>query len=271
MKSSKFICPVCSLALTQDNKVYKCENRHSFDISRQGYVNLLSGASKGTHGDNKEMIISRKSFLDKGYYLPLANSLAKAVQKEMPQEGVSYLDAGCGEGYYTEAIQKKLCCDCYGIDISKDALIYASKRLSSARLAVASVYHMPFADSSFDLITSVFAPFERDEYLRVLKKGGRCFMVIPGKEHLFELKSLIYDTPYKNQVAPFEIEGFRLIHNTELSYKATVNSSADLHSLFAMTPYYYRTSEQNKARLIGIESLDITVNFIILGYEKISE
>ena len=178
------------------------------------------------------------------------------------------LDAGCGEGYYTQYLDSLPHVRCCGIDISKDALIYASKRLKNTSLAAASVYHMPFAPSTFDIITSVFAPFDINEYSRVLKKNGRIYMVIPDENHLFELKSAIYDTPYKNQLSPFKLEGLELLSEKRISYRISLESQDDIQSLFKMTPYYYRTSPQNRARLDTLSSLETSVEFVILEYGK---
>ena len=101
-----------------------------------------------------------------------------------------------------------------------------------------------------------------------LHPNGHLFMVIPGEDHLFELKAAIYDEPYKNRVAPFEIEGFELVSKKEIKYRMDLRSNEDIMSLFKMTPYYYRTSTQNKERLSAIGSIEVCADFIILEYSK---
>ena len=265
---SQFICPKCQKPLSIAGGAYKCHEGHSYDISKQGYVNLLPPSSKGVHGDNKEMIKARRAFLDQGYYKPLADALVNAIGSYWSRQEGALLDAGCGEGYYTQYLEVLPGLCCCGIDISKDALILASKRLKNTSLAVANVYHMPFDASSFDIITNVFAPFDRSEYHRVLKENGRIYIVIPDENHLFELKAAIYDTPYKNQLSPFELEGFELLSESRLSYSIDLKSSSDLQALFKMTPYYYRTSVQNRARLDSLNRLETTAEFVILEYLK---
>ena len=135
---SQLICPICSQKLeVTDSRCYKCPSRHSFDISKQGYVNLLPPSAKGVHGDNKEMIKARRDFLQKGYYRPMCDVLTESVANFAKGRKLSLLDAGCGEGYYTSSVSKATNCSTVGIDISKDALVYASKRLPDAELAVA--------------------------------------------------------------------------------------------------------------------------------------
>ena len=75
---NNFICPVCKSEFTKNNNSYICRNNHCFDISKKGTVNLLR-SNKSSHGDDKLMVNARRSFLDKGYYLPLLEVLKKQL------------------------------------------------------------------------------------------------------------------------------------------------------------------------------------------------
>ena len=92
-----YICPVCGNALEKREKQYICANGHSFDIARQGYVNLLTVQHKHSldPGDTKEQVLSRRAFLDGGFYAPIAEALITAA-KEYGASG-EILDVGCGE------------------------------------------------------------------------------------------------------------------------------------------------------------------------------
>ena len=92
-------------------------------------------------------------------------------------------------------------------------------------------------------------------------------MAIPDTDHLFELKSAIYDTPYKNTVSDTALDGFSLVSDKELKYTMDLSREA-LLSLFAMTPYAYRTSPENKARINKLDGLKVTAHFRVLVYEK---
>ena len=125
-------CPVCAGALEKRAGAYLCPKNHSFDVAKSGYVNLLLNSSQGHHGDDKLMVRARRDFLDKGYYDRFIAAVADAAAEFTPPEA-TVLDAGCGEGIYSlavlRAIEKagkhgKL----LGVDISKTALQYASKR-----------------------------------------------------------------------------------------------------------------------------------------------
>lgn len=259
-------CPICNKPLDKFSNVCMCEAGHSFDISKHGYVNLLPPMKKSSHGDNKEMIRARRDFLDTGHYQKLRAALTQSVSSDCKRSHALLLDAGCGEGYYTKAVSDALCCKVVGVDISKYALIGASKRLNGACLAAGSIYHLPVLAKKFDIALNIFAPFDKAQYLRALKDDGRLCMVIPGEDHLFELKATLYKNPYKNKPAPFEIEGFKLLSKERVTYEMDINSNQDLMNLFKMTPYYYRTDPEKKNMLSQIPSLKITADFIILQY-----
>lgn len=271
---SIFICPVCGKKLDLSGNSYVCEKGHSFDRARNGYVNLLLSKHMGktVHGDNKLMVQARRDFLNKGYYSPLCDALCDAVSHNL--SGSVIIDAGCGEGYYTAAIIDKLkdngteplVC---GIDISKTAVEYCSKRIKSAELAVASVFHIPVADSSCDMLVTLFAPYCGEEFQRVLRKGGIMIMAIPSEEHLWELKQAIYDTPYKNEVKPYELEGFELVSRKRVTYEMHLYSQEDINALFSMTPYYYRTGREQQERLSQINQLTTKADFELLVYRNI--
>ena len=96
-----YICPVCREKLVLSGKSYICKNRHNFDVSSSGYVNLLTGSGKN-HGDDTDMILCRRRFLNRGYYSPLCGLVVEKCREASPD---ALLDIGCGEGYYTKNIK----------------------------------------------------------------------------------------------------------------------------------------------------------------------
>ena len=249
-----------------------CERGHSFDRAKEGYYNLLLGKG-GTHGDNAEMVLARRKFLECGFYQPLAMKLSELVGEAARGGGV-ILDAGCGEGYYTERVSRHLG-GCEGsfkmlaFDISKDAVKRTAKRGFKGEFAVASTYKMPIPDGKVDVIFNVFSPFATDECYRVLGRGGYFIAAIAGEDHLYSLKEKIYDTPYKNTVADTHLPGFELVTSRELKYDILLKNPDEVRSLFMMTPYAYRTSEEGRNRVNAINSLQTTAHFHILVYKKI--
>lgn len=267
-----FCCPVCKKELSLDGRTYKCENNHCFDCAKQGYVNLLqSNKSKSKrHGDDKLMIEARTEFLNTDSYKPLCDLMCELLQKYIPQNAC-VLDAGCGDCYYTEKIEKALAeknASIAGVDISKFALIAAAKRSKNIRLAVASVFALPVADNSCDAVLNVFSPFAPDEYRRVLKNGGVLLRVIPLENHLYSLKKAIYNNPLKNPEENKEIDGFELAESRELKYSISLNNNSEIESLFKMTPYYYKTSRTDQQKLEKLNNLRTEIEFCVLVYKK---
>ena len=268
-----FVCPKCKLPLEimADGRAV-CKAGHSYDRAREGYYNLLLRSVGGVHGDNREMVLARRAFLDTGAYLPLADALYGAV-RETAQDSSESLDAGCGEGYYTDHIAKKLsfdsvCASVSGFDISRDAIRYAAKKNPSLSLAVAGSYDMPVFDGSVDILLNLFAPLALEESLRVLRRGGRFIMAIPGENHLFGLKKVLYENPYKNTVQDSSLSGFSLLSAEPISYTLTLDTPESISSLFMMTPYAYRTPREAGERLRAMSRLQTEIEFILFTYEK---
>lgn len=264
-------CPVCNEPLTQENNSYLCTNRHTHDIAKEGYVNLLLAQHKRSKnpGDSDEMIRSRQAFLNKGYYKVLLDSIKEQLSF-MPQASEqNILDVGCGEGYYMQGmidISPKLC----GIDISKSAVKLAGKRKLGATLCVASAYDLPFFDESFSSIVSVFSPVSATEMERLLKSDGQVIMVGPAPEHLKGLTAHIYDEVLEhkgNYSVIDESESFTLKEQIEIKEEITVKQE-DILDLLRMTPYYWQITVEKKEKILALEELRTTVHFYVRVYTK---
>lgn len=269
-----FCCPVCGELLHREEKRYQCPNGHSFDCAKSGYVNLSmnQASSAKRHGDDKKMIRARTTFLSSGAYSCLSDFLV-SISAPLLETGDSFLDAGCGEGHYTVLLAEKLqeqgkACTLMGIDVSKDALTAAGKRYKDLLLAVASVFHLPVAEESISLVWNVFAPIAGEEYARVLRKGGHLIRVFPLEEHLMGLKEKIYDTVYPNKPVEPEIPGLALQKTHYIREKLVLTDREQIAALFAMTPYFYKTSEADQEKLENLEKLETPIAFGISIYEK---
>lgn len=276
-ESNMYICPVCKKRLKRKASSYSCKNNHCFDISSKGYVNLLTtkGRNPKTAGDNPLMVKARSDFLNKNYYLPLAEKISDIIKGLV--KGISkpiIVDSGCGEGYYTAIYAQNISnAEIYGIDISKSAVAHCvtlckEKNILNTEFAVASSFDLPFRELTADLIVSTFAPVSNDEYSRVLKKGRYLVIVSPAPKHLFGLKQVLYETPYENKPNTYGLKKFALEKQHTVGFNIQLDSNDDIMNLFKMTPYYYKTSESSVNKLKNLQKLDTPCEFFIDIYRK---
>lgn len=263
------LCPVCDKALEKINNGYRCENNHCFDISKEGYVNLLHGKRKSGSliGDNRDMALSRRQFLNKDYFSALSDGLTEMIA-ECTTEKPVLCDICCGEGYYGEKIKEKIDCTLISFDISKEMLRLCAKRKKSDLCFVANGNNIPLESESVDLAFHLFAPFQEKEFSRIIKNDGTILTAVAGENHLFELKELLYETPYKNDEAPPQTDFLLLKEKRKFTKKVTLSSQEDIQSLFRMTPYFYHTSDKDKTKLEGLQSLEVTTEFVVYRYKK---
>ncbi len=265
------ICPVCKKTLFREEKSYFCcgEKRHCYDISSSGHVNLCPGRATG--GDDKKAVRSRTEFLNLGYYRPIADKLCE-ILRDLNSDS-AFVDAGCGEGYYTNIIAALTGARAYGFDLSKEAVISASKSakrqgISNVIFGVGGIYELPVASGSADAIVNIFAPCAESEFTRVLKNGGRLIVVTAGKNHLYGLKKAVYDTVYLNEERADMPQNMVLREKYNLHYTINLDNSEAIKNLFSMTPYSYRTSEKDMAKLLALRTLETEVEFDIFVYGK---
>ncbi|MBQ9163076.1 MAG: methyltransferase domain-containing protein [Clostridia bacterium] len=272
------VCPVCKegFGVSDDGRSLVCTSGHCFDGGAGGYVSLVRN---GGGGDSKEAVRARKSFLGKGYYAPAADALCKIAEELVPSGGL-LVDAGCGEGYYSNKLAEQGFL-VFGADISKFAADSAAKGARQSRVArnatesstlfsVASVFDLPLRDGCADCVVNIFAPCCAEEYARVLKRDGVLIVAAAGKDHLLEMKQVIYDDAYLNDTRkdlPTE-EYFELCECRNSSFEITATGKEDIESLFSMTPYYWRTSTDGKARLSACDTLRTRVSFDFFIYKR---
>ncbi|WBB65060.1 putative RNA methyltransferase [Micromonospora sp. WMMD812] len=202
-------CPVCGEPLTEASAgtalALRCPRRHSFDVARQGYVNLLAGRAPHV-GDTAEMVAARADFLAAGHYDLISDALADVAATVTPPVGAPLagavavgaplggayplvVDAGAGTGRHLAAVLAALP-DAAGLalDVSKPALRRAARAHPRAAAALADTWQrLPLADGAADLLLNVFAPRNGPEFHRVLQPAGALLVVTPAEDHLAEL------------------------------------------------------------------------------------
>lgn len=309
-----FICPLCQSPLIIETKQWHCsgdnpqQRQHSFDVARQGYINLLPVQQKKSKqpGDSDASIAARQRFLQAGLYTAFADKLIKSCQHwlasprepdgqtitadnlpQAKQHGAinTWLDIGCGEGYYTAQFLALRPNTLIAVDISKPAVIATTKHLkytttdsnTNIYTIVASASHTPLASGSVDIISSIFSPILPAEFARLLNDNGRLLIAKPAVNHLQELRQGLFETvqahdsdKFITELAPY----MQLDYEQRLTQEIEVNAD-ELADLMTMTPYSYRASPQRRDALMaqcqanGLMSL--TIDFVIYGFVKITE
>ncbi|AOT08551.1 putative RNA methyltransferase [Pseudoalteromonas luteoviolacea] len=263
-------CPICSEPLTHTNNTLGCINRHQFDFAKEGYINLLPVQFKRSKqpGDNLEMVQARRAFFATNHYALLQQSLAKLVASKTPK---TVIDLGCGEGFYTQAVAAAVTesAAVYGLDISKPAVKYASKRYNKPNFSVASSKDAPFKSECADVVLSIFAPVFSQESARLLQDDGTLIVVGPGPKHLFELKQKIYDDVRLHE-APECPDGFEIIEQTLVEDIQPVETSIVEH-LIKMTPFAWKFKASHYSELALSESHNVTFSFLITQFKKITK
>ena len=249
------------------------KKNHNFDISASGYVNLLKPGKMNNFkaGDSKEMIKARTSFLSSGAYAPIRDMICKLC---LELGGDIIIDAGCGEGYYTEGIAKSnTSATVFGFDMSKFGCEHGAKSAKRGNVknvfySVSSIFDMPVNDHSADTIVNMFAPVANEEFLRVLKSGGYMIIVSAGINHLNGLKSRLYNVTYENEEKILDYSGFTLIECKRLKYNTTICGNETILNLFTMTPYYHRTSLDDKKKLNCVSEINTDIEVVFSIYKK---
>ena len=216
------------------------------------------------------MISARRNFLELGYYDPLIDRLKSIIQTDLTFNKNHFVafDAGCGEGYYSEEVMNHipgLTSQILGTDISKYAVKNAAKKYKENFYFVSSVFNLPVATESINLILSIFSPLNPMEFSRILAKEGYAVVVSPGPNHLKEMAELIYDTfkPHENNVSEKMTPTFKHQETINTNFKIEITDNESLLTLLKMTPYYWSTSKEKLARIENCKEITITCDFDI--------
>lgn len=180
-------CPVCETGLDLGGAVLRCPAGHSFDIARQGYVNLVPGRA-----DTPEMVEARDAFLRAGHFRALSEALAEETRTaggSAASTGRAVVDLGAGTGHHLAAVLDALpAARGLAIDASPAALRRAARAHERAAAVGADAWKpLPLRDGIATIVLSVFAPRDASELGRILAPGGVLLAVTPTTRHLHEL------------------------------------------------------------------------------------
>ena len=171
------------------------------------------------------------------------------------------LDIGCGEGFYGGVLSSRLPhLTCYGIDVAKPAVKLAAKTYPHQHYAVASSRDLPVITSSIDMALCVFSPSNDAEISRVLRPGGFYLEVGPGPEHLWQLKSALYEQPRQHKPSRRQMMDATLADEGEVRFDSRLDNGL-LQALLAATPFAFRGRRESRAALKAQSDFLVTFAF----------
>jgi 23S rRNA (guanine745-N1)-methyltransferase len=186
----RLLCTVrqCRSALEKHVQTYVCPNRHTYDIARSGYVNLLQPQDRRSRnpGDSSGAVAARRRFFDAGHAEPLVRAIVEALPLDA---GDALLDVGCGEGHHLAAFRRAYGVEAHGVDLSVAAIDLAARRHRDCTWIVANADRfLPYEDHSFQAITSITSRLLPEEFHRVLARDGTLLVATAGTDDLIELR-----------------------------------------------------------------------------------
>lgn len=258
-------CPGCARALDRDARQVRCAAGHSFDIARQGYLNLAVGARAGT-ADSAAMVGSRAAFLARGHYRPIADAVAAAVH-----DARTVVDIAGGTGYYLAAVLDVNAGRGICLDLSAPALRRAARVHPRAAAVGADAWRpLPLGDASVDAVLSIFGPRDPAEIERVLSPGGQLVTVVPESGHLGELiepLAMVAIDPGKAERTAASFARFDTVERQLLRYPVRP-ARGEAYAIAAMGPSARHVADSDlRARAAALpDDLTVTVDVAVTTY-----
>ncbi|ANB57524.1 methyltransferase domain protein [Anoxybacillus sp. B7M1] len=277
--SAIFRCPVCSAAMElQHVKSLECINRHTFDLSKVGYVNLFTHSPKVKY--EKQMFEARRLLCQAGLFAPMNQVIGDYMIHELvdTDQVIKLLDAGCGEGshlfHLKKYVERKTASRLLGvgIDLAKEGVYIAAREYPNLIWCVADIANCPFRDRQFHFIMNILSPANYAEFQRVLMNGGTMIKVVPGKQHLQEIREYFYGQTarkaYTNDrtIQRFQ-DDFRITAIERVTYKAAI-AQEWMAAVIQMTPLSWGIAAEKQQQALRMEVNEITMDLTILFGKK---
>ena len=264
--ATAFACPICQENLTLVESSLKCNNRHSFDLAKFGYVNLAPQIKQSANYD-KENFQNRQQILEAGFYQAILDAVSDLLASSKTTKTI--LDIGCGEGFYSRKLQERHPDKTfYAFDISKDSVQIAAKSEPNwaVNWFVGDLARLPIKDASMDILLDIFSPANYGEFRRVLSKDGILIKVIPTENHLKEIRQKVQDQltkkDYSNQDIKEHFQGhFTILSNQTASLTKTITAD-QLQSLLSMTPLLFHI-DQTKIDWSDLTEITIEAEILV--------
>ena len=263
--ATAFACPICQENLTLVETSLKCDNRHSFDLAKFGYVNLAPQIKQSANYD-KENFQNRQQILEAGFYQAILKGISDLLATKPSAKTI--LDIGCGEGFYSRKLQEvhpeKTF---YAFDISKDSVQIAAKSEPNwaVNWFVGDLARLPIKDASMDILLDIFSPANYGEFRRVLSKDGILIKVIPTENHLKEIRKTVQEQltkkDYSNQDIKEHFQEHFSIQSSQIASLTKPITAEQRQALLSMTPLLFHVDQ---SRIDWSQLTEITIEAEIL-------
>ena len=264
--ATAFACPICQENLVLIETSLKCCNRHSFDLSKFGYVNLAPQIKQSANYD-KENFQNRQQILEAGFYQAILEAVSDLLASS--ETSTTVLDIGCGEGFYSRKLQETHSDKTfYAFDISKDSVQIAAKSEPNwaVNWFVGDLARLPIKDASMDILLDIFSPANYGEFRRVLSKNGILIKVIPTENHLKEIRQKVQDQLTKKDYSNQDIKNHFQEHFTILSSQTASLTkpitAEQLQALLSMTPLLFHV-DQSKIDWNDLTKITIEAEILV--------
>jgi len=252
-------CPICHEAMmVEENGTVRCEENHSFDMAKQGYVNMMTHPATSMY--DKSLFEARKEVIDSDLYRAVYNVILAELDGD-----VAILDTGCGEGSHLAKLKESYASSMVasGIDIAKEGIVQAAKNYADMMWVVGDLAKSPYAENAFDVILNFLSPANYEEFKRILKPTGKVIKIVPQAGYLRELRALFFadseKESYSNDktVARFS-ENFDDVRVKRVTTTLPIRS--ELVPLLAhMTPMGWHQEQQIEAGMLTEITIDVDV------------
>ncbi len=251
-------CPVCGGDLTRVGDDFACEKRHRVNVNRKGCLNFLSAPVDSCY--DAALFQARRRVFAAGCYQPVA----EALEAMLPQGEQRLLDAGCGDGWYLNALlEKHADWQGAGVDISRDAILQATDQPCTALWCVGDLRKLPFRGGAFTAVLDVLTPANYEEFRRVLAPDGLLLKVYPGSGYLREIRAARGMEPYaEGQVEAYLREKAQVVEERRVTVSHRVTPEL-WRDIVWMTPLNQDLTDEEKEALAQRPADTVTVDLHI--------
>ncbi|WP_410623340.1 putative RNA methyltransferase [Amycolatopsis sp. cmx-8-4] len=263
-------CSVCGDPIGLAERTLRCGNRHSFDLARQGYVNLLHARIPAGTADTAPMVTARADFLASGAYRALADELARVCAEA---DGL-VIDAGAGTGYYlAHVLDAAPAATGLALDVSAVALRRAARAHPRLGAAVWNLWEpWPVGDEVASVLLNVFAPRNGPEFHRVLRPGGLLTVASPAPDHLRELGDLVLTVDDRKEERLDGTLGEYFARTARTAVRSKVELTPErIRQAVEMGPAgHHLDRDGRRERLEAVsEPQEVTVSFSVSTYRRL--